>query len=85
MRNKETQPKRTKPTVSKENGLTVVRHPDGTIVRSHKTPEDYGTVKLYDPSTGNSRVAKVVEEKQFHGDPCERASFKAGGHGYDKE
>ena len=44
---------------------------------------DHGTVNLNTPD--GVKEFNVDELKKFHGDPCEGASRKVGGRGYDRK
>jgi hypothetical protein len=76
-----------KPNVSVENNLTIVTHDylagKDKVIRSHKSVEDYGTVRIF--VNGRTVEFPTALMRRFHGDPCEIASIKIGGHGYDRE
>jgi len=63
-------------------GLWHIQHDydpkDPIHVKTHKSPEDRGTVVVGDVEYQTSLLRK------FEGDPCEKASMKAGGERYDR-
>ncbi len=75
------------PKVKEEGGLTIIVHDydkgEGMVVKSHKTVKDYGTVVL--STSEGPRKFDVAKLRQFHGEPCETESFRAGGAGYDRK
>lgn len=79
-----------KPTVSQENGLTVICHdyPDGKgmVVKSHHDVDYYGLtpmgIGIFHHRTKDFPVALL---RKFHGEPCEQQSRKHGGDSYDRK
>lgn len=67
-----------------DTGLWIVEHPDGTVVRSHKSPEEYGSYQSYNPRTDEVSDVDVITSWKDHGKPCQRNSFGIGGKGYDR-
>lgn len=74
------------PLVFREGNINIVHHNypagDGMLVRTHNPLESYGTAILN--TSDGPRTFQAALLRQFHGEPCERASRVQGGKGYER-